>query len=608
MASFESAAVSAITLVALSGCFVFVRFVARIAFVKHFGPDDILIALAWAAALGLAVVTKQETHNSSQTSSTENGASITNLLRQLWSANITYNLAVLLLKDSLLLQYLRFSKDIGYRRACWALGAIVTVYGLAALFVGIFSCRPIAYSWNSQLSGGKCINFLAFWLFNASFNSATDIIVIVLPIPVLSALQLPRKQMIILASIFVLGAFVCIASIIRLTSVYTATVNNKDNASIAIWSTVEVNVGIICACLPSIRHPLASLWPRIIAARRRLNSGPVTERAKTPVLRYQPIIKTVSIRTTSDASSSRPSQTFTVVGGDEEALTPQETPSPELYTLDGEAWPNISKVIDKDKSLPIPPIPAILRPGNRPSGPRPDLLQLRPQISRSRSYYLADGASRSRPQLPCIPEQSRSSVDIDTALSTTPVPSTPMKSTTSLAERITSPIKLDSGPAFPSPVTSPTKSAPTTALQTPIASPSRSVVSLPHSAISSPARSAVTLTSIAPPIAPASSPPVKNTKIAPWSAPSPSAKTYSYEILGGPRALETADANTHLSTSKSRREHARREKERAKRKEREHQREVERLEDRDRQLRKGERPRGPRDMPQLQMLGEDDAR
>jgi hypothetical protein len=127
-------------------------------------------------------------------------------LQQLWPSNITYNLAVLFLKDSLLLQYLRFSIDVGYRRACWALGTIVTAYGISALFVGIFSCRPVAYSRDSSISEGKCINFLAFWLFNASFNSATDIIVCVLPVPVLRALALPRKQLAVLASIFVLGA------------------------------------------------------------------------------------------------------------------------------------------------------------------------------------------------------------------------------------------------------------------------------------------------------------------------------------------------------------------------------------------------------------------
>jgi hypothetical protein len=95
---------------------------------------------------------------------------------------------------------------VGYRRACWALGAIVTIYGAAALLVGIFSCQPIAYSWNTSISHGKCIDFLAFWLFNASFNSATDIIVCVLPIPVLRALQLPRKHIAALISVSLLGA------------------------------------------------------------------------------------------------------------------------------------------------------------------------------------------------------------------------------------------------------------------------------------------------------------------------------------------------------------------------------------------------------------------
>lgn len=61
MASFESAAATAIALAVLSGCFVLVRFVARIAFVKHVGPDDCLIMLAWAAAMALAIVTRQGT-------------------------------------------------------------------------------------------------------------------------------------------------------------------------------------------------------------------------------------------------------------------------------------------------------------------------------------------------------------------------------------------------------------------------------------------------------------------------------------------------------------------------------------------------------------------
>lgn len=59
MISFESASAAAIALVVLSGCCVLVRFFSRVALVKHVGPDDYLIALAWGASLALAVVLRQ---------------------------------------------------------------------------------------------------------------------------------------------------------------------------------------------------------------------------------------------------------------------------------------------------------------------------------------------------------------------------------------------------------------------------------------------------------------------------------------------------------------------------------------------------------------------
>jgi len=127
------------------------------------------------------------------------------MFKDSWAASLTYNLSVLFLKDSLLLQYLRFSIDRGYQRACWVLGIIITAYGVSALLVGIFSCQPISFSWDPNIEDGRCINFSTFWLFNASFNSATDIIICILPIPVLAALPLPRKQAAILTCLFLLG-------------------------------------------------------------------------------------------------------------------------------------------------------------------------------------------------------------------------------------------------------------------------------------------------------------------------------------------------------------------------------------------------------------------
>ncbi|KIX02689.1 uncharacterized protein Z518_08631 [Rhinocladiella mackenziei CBS 650.93] len=406
MSSFGSASATAIALAVLSGCCVLVRFWVRIAFVKHVGPDDYLIALAWAASVAMAIVTRRVLHNSTLSGSTEDDPSITTLLRQRWSSSITYNLAVLLLKDSLLLQYLRFSVDIGYRRACWALGTVITSYGISALLVGFFSCRPIAYSWKNNVQGGKCIDLMAFWLFNASFNSTADIIVCVLPIPILKALQLPGKQMAILISIFLLGAFVCISSIVRLVSVYTATANDENNPSTALWSAIEVNIGIFCACLPSLRHPITQLTPRILAVRRKFNT--YSQPPSNTLINVDPKYPELSVRSLGARCSSPTTEISNGNLVDLSNLSTQTSVDNEISTSDI-SYPH-SRDMDSSNPVYFPPTTATTTPtatttmvttseskkgpsttdkplplpAARPSGPRPHL-QIRPHIHTSTS-------------------------------------------------------------------------------------------------------------------------------------------------------------------------------------------------------------------------------
>lgn len=46
-----------------------------------------------------------------------------------------------------------------------------------------------------------------------------------------------------------------------------------DYTAAAYWSTLEIHVGIICACLPSCRHLLISLGASILRSTRFGNSG-----------------------------------------------------------------------------------------------------------------------------------------------------------------------------------------------------------------------------------------------------------------------------------------------------------------------------------------------
>jgi hypothetical protein len=93
---------------------------------------------------------------------------------------------------------------------------------------------------------------------------------------VLTRINLPWKQKTILFLTFLLGVFVTVVDVVRiyylqlaatsldtLASVHlTTSLEFSYNASLALlWSTVEVNVGIICACIPTLRPLIKSLIP-----------------------------------------------------------------------------------------------------------------------------------------------------------------------------------------------------------------------------------------------------------------------------------------------------------------------------------------------------------
>lgn len=101
---------------------------------------------------------------------------------------------------------------------------------------------------------------------------ATDVTIAVLPLSVLNKLQLPSRQKWALMGVFALAGLVVIISILRLPSLMDLW-KSKDtsylNPMVMIWSCVEINVGIICSCLPTLR----CLFPKIFKAATGYASG-----------------------------------------------------------------------------------------------------------------------------------------------------------------------------------------------------------------------------------------------------------------------------------------------------------------------------------------------
>ena len=127
------------------------------------------------------------------------------MAQSFYASIIIYNLGLTLVKHSILCQYLRFFVERRYRRAAWFLIGFVAVGCVAFDLTSAFSCSPVAAFWDKSIVHGHCVDLHAFWVSFTVCNIITDIVVWVLPMPVLYNLQLPKKQKVSLIAVFALG-------------------------------------------------------------------------------------------------------------------------------------------------------------------------------------------------------------------------------------------------------------------------------------------------------------------------------------------------------------------------------------------------------------------
>jgi hypothetical protein len=109
------------------------------------------------------------------------------------------------IKVSILFLYLRIFSITNMLKACYVTLVIVIIHGVWLLFSSIFGCLPIASYWNNTLSG-KCLPSAASWVVTYSVNIVTNVVIFLLPLPVIGTLNLPRRQKIGVFFVFALGS------------------------------------------------------------------------------------------------------------------------------------------------------------------------------------------------------------------------------------------------------------------------------------------------------------------------------------------------------------------------------------------------------------------
>ncbi|EME86699.1 uncharacterized protein MYCFIDRAFT_99406, partial [Pseudocercospora fijiensis CIRAD86] len=239
------------------------RMYARLAVTKNAGWDDAAISVALLASIGTTVtMIAQTSHGLGQHISEVKKPDLKLYLREFWAMIIVYNISLTFTKLSILFQYLRIFPQKPFRMATFTVMGIVICYALWRFFSAVFTCVPVQAFWDHSIKHKTCQNRNALSMASTSLNMTTDIIIALLPLPVLNKLQLPSRQRFALMGVFALAGLVVIISILRLPALHvlmTSTDTTYQNPMAAIWSSIEINVGIMCSCLPTLR----CLFPKI---------------------------------------------------------------------------------------------------------------------------------------------------------------------------------------------------------------------------------------------------------------------------------------------------------------------------------------------------------
>ena len=109
-------------------------------------------------------------------------------------------------KIALCLFYRRLSDARWFQTSIWTTIAVTVSYSIAFIFAIIFACNPLKKNWDITITEGECINKGALYLGHTSVNAATDLVTLILPIPVILRLKLPSLQKIGVVLMFVVGS------------------------------------------------------------------------------------------------------------------------------------------------------------------------------------------------------------------------------------------------------------------------------------------------------------------------------------------------------------------------------------------------------------------
>lgn len=253
-----------------------IRFYTRICLSKSFGVDDGLILATLVRKHHPILLNLSNSHKFPTTAFAimallselyfgwnrhiwdVNLSTITDGLKLVLVTEILFCLATSLTKLSMLTLTYRLVANSSSLLTKIIIGAIILVsaQGTAFIFAVLFQCQSPSVYWTlSFVPQPQCISETELLLAAGIVNTITDLVAVLLPMPIVWRVKLPFQQQIILILLFAAGFFVTLVGAVRTYYMYKVTSTwDKTWEGFPVWltSSLELFVGIVC--LHSLLH------------------------------------------------------------------------------------------------------------------------------------------------------------------------------------------------------------------------------------------------------------------------------------------------------------------------------------------------------------------
>ncbi|KAH8667082.1 hypothetical protein BX600DRAFT_436449 [Xylariales sp. PMI_506] len=237
---------------------------------------------------------------------------LTEYFKDSFIALMIYSISLLAIKFMYFFQYYRIvRKNRTWRIIYCVTMSIVTGWAVSQIFVNAFSCIPIQAVWDHTIQGTcEPLSPHTMSTISSAGNIITDVIILVLPIPMVMKLKTSSAQKWTLVGLFSLGFFTCIISSLRLILVPSETDFTFDGIQITTWSTAEQASGLLCAAIPTLRPLAGRFIPRFATSNQstrgymQYGSGSKHQRGKVSSIRITTTIQSkMGVADSPDSSS-----------------------------------------------------------------------------------------------------------------------------------------------------------------------------------------------------------------------------------------------------------------------------------------------------------------